>query len=222
MAEWLRRSISFSGYEWLVKGSDEPVGPGPNWFSDDQRFVWVDEAGQLHLRIGREGSAWQCAEVVSRESFGYGEHVFHLGGGAEAINENAVLGLFTWDTDPAFHNRELDIEIARWGDPQNANGQYVVQPYDAPGKLHRFSVLLDGMESSHRFDWRANEVLFSSRSESGSMIARWQYGGPDVPPHGNEQARINLWLFQGRPPSDGEQIEVVVRGFEFRPKEAMA
>lgn len=219
MAEWVRRTLSFSGHEWLVKGSDRLVGPGPNWFSDDEPFVWVDETGQLHLRIGRDGSAWQCAEVVSRQSFGYGEYVFHLAGGADEINENAVLGLFTWDTEPEFNNREIDIEVSRWGDPQNSNGQYVVQPYAAPGKMHRFPLALSGMGSSHRFEWRPGAIAFSSRSESGSMLARWRYEGPDVPPQGQENVRLNLWLFRGTPPSDGREVEVVVTGFEFRPLE---
>jgi len=28
-------------------------------------------------------------------------------------------------------------------------------------------------------------------------------------------AHINLWLFQGRPPKDGQEVEVVIRGFEY-------
>jgi hypothetical protein len=217
MGEWLRRTVFFSGHEWLVKGSDTEVGPGPNRFRDEARSVWVDDAGQLHLQISRVDGVWQCAEVVSRESFGYGEYVFHLCGGADEINENAVLGLFTWENEGAFNHREIDIEVSRWGDPGNANGQYVIQPYGTPGNMHRFPMNLRGVGSSHRFEWRSDWVDFSSRSESGSMLARWRYTGPDVPPRGQEHARMNLWLFQRNPPSDGKEVEVVVRRFEFRP-----
>ena len=111
------------------------------------------------------------------------------------------------------------MSISRWGDPQNSNGQYVVQPYAAPGKMHRFPLALSGMGSSHRFEWRPGAIAFSSRSESGSMLARWRYEGPDVPPQGQENVRLNLWLFRGTPPSDGREVEVVVTGFEFRPLE---
>jgi hypothetical protein len=31
------------------------------------------------------------------------------------------------------------------------------------------------------------------------------------------KARINLWLFQGRPVADGEETEVVIESFEFQP-----
>jgi hypothetical protein len=33
---------------------------------------------------------------------------------------------------------------------------------------------------------------------------------------------INLWCFQGRPPTDGEPVEVVIRAFTFTPLEATA
>ena len=42
--------ISFAGHSWSVKGSTEPIGPGPNLFSTRGENVWVDAAGQLHLR----------------------------------------------------------------------------------------------------------------------------------------------------------------------------
>jgi hypothetical protein len=29
---------------------------------------------------------------------------------------------------------------------------------------------------------------------------------------------INLWLFRGRPPKDGREVEVVVRNFAFTPE----
>jgi hypothetical protein len=48
----------------------------------------------------------------------------------DKLDPNMVLGLFTYDSDPAFNNREIDIEASRLGnaaDPTNA--QFVVQPY---------------------------------------------------------------------------------------------
>jgi hypothetical protein len=38
-----------------------------------------------------------------------------------------------------------------------------------------------------------------------------------VPPAGNGNARINLWLNGGAPPSDGEEVEVIIESFEFMP-----
>jgi hypothetical protein len=73
--------------------------------------------------------------VVLNRSLGYGTYTFVVRETA-GIDPNAVLGLFLWDP-VAFriHNRELDIEISRWGDPKNSNSQFVVQPYSRPGNL---------------------------------------------------------------------------------------
>ncbi|OAD23457.1 conserved hypothetical protein, secreted, partial [Candidatus Thiomargarita nelsonii] len=43
------RQIVFSDITWQVKSSVSPVGPGPNYFSEDN--VWLDENDWLHLKI---------------------------------------------------------------------------------------------------------------------------------------------------------------------------
>ena len=217
-----RRELLFSGYRWDPKSSREPVGPGPNYFAGDN--VWVDEASRLHLRVTRRGERWHCAEAICRETFGHGKYVFFLEPGMERQNENIVLGLFTWDTQPEHHNREIDIEFARWRDKANADAQYVVQPHDRPGNIHRFGSDLQGQRSAHSFDWRAQAVSFGSsrgdQLEPGSgadLIHSWVYTGEDIPPPGRENVRINLWLCSPDGPSDDEEAEVVVRRFLYLP-----
>lgn len=136
------RTLSFSGYEWKVKASRRPVGPGPNFFSDSLNNVWVDAQGSLHLRITHRKNRWYCAEVISQQSFGYGTYRFYLDTRVDKLDPNIVLGLFTWSDDPEFDHREIDIECARWGNADNdTNAQFVVQPYDIPEHRLRFSVL---------------------------------------------------------------------------------
>jgi hypothetical protein len=94
------RWLSFSGYDWWVKTSTGPVGPGPNYFSDSTNNVWLDGQGQLHLRITNRSNQWQCPELVSARTFGYGIYRFQLASPADNLNPNAVLGLFTWSDDP--------------------------------------------------------------------------------------------------------------------------
>jgi hypothetical protein len=48
-------------------------------------------------------------------------------------------------------------------------------------------------------------------------IGGWTYAGSDVPKAGGENVRLNLWLFQGQPPTNGEEAEVVVGSFSFLP-----
>jgi hypothetical protein len=208
------KTLFFSGYTWKVKSSDSLVGTGPNYFSDSSENVWIDEQGQLHLKITKRNEKWYCAEVVSEETFGYGTYRFYLASRIDQLNENVVLGLFTWDDDPAYNHREIDIEFARWGQVTNENAQFVVQPYYRPDNMYRFTIQLNGDNSTHSFDWRNNSITFQS---SYGHNESWSYTGQDIPPPGKENARINLWLFQGIPPSDGQEVEVVVAKFEFIP-----
>jgi len=213
------RTLSFSGYQWFVKGAASPVGPGPNYFGDGPDNVWVDADGSLHLRIAQKDGRWYCAEVGSKDSFGYGTYIFHLAPGADRIDPNAVLGLFTWETIPQHNNREIDIEISRWSQPDIDNCQFVIQPYERRENIHRFELALAGQPSTHSFEWRPQSVSFQSRlgDSEGAPLDSWTYTGPDLPAPGKENARINLWLFNGAPPSDGEAVEVVVTKFLHLP-----
>lgn len=217
------RTIEFSGYRWNVKASETRAGPGPNYFSNSQEDVWVDEEGHLHLRIAHRNSRWYCTEVFTADPLGYGVYTFTLGGRVDQLDRNVVLGLFTWDdTAPEHLYREIDIEFSRWGEEEAANAQFVVQPWDREGNRHRFHMTLEGEDSTHYFDWKEDSVQFSSHQgrppDLGSEIERWTYVGSDVPPAGIGNARMNLWLLDGTPPSDGQEVEVVIESFEFVPR----
>jgi hypothetical protein len=208
------RTIQFSGYLWQVKSSADVVGPGPNRFSDSAANVWVDGLGRLHLKLTRSKGRWYCAEVVNTQSLGRGRYTFELDSRVDAIDPNAVLGLFTWSDDPAFHNRELDVEFSRWGNAADpTNGQYVVQPYDRSGNLQRVTQQAVST-STQSFDWQASTVTFAG---SAATPSAWRYSGPDVPPPGSEHVRMNLWLYRGAPPANGKSVEVVVKRFMFTP-----
>lgn len=208
------RTLEFSGYTWEVKSSSGAVGPGPNVFSDSTGNVWVDGSGRLHLKITYSKGRWRCAEVINTQSLGLGRYTFQLDSAVDALDPNVVLGLFTWSDDPAYANRELDIEFSRWGqaaDPTNA--QYVVQPYDGAGHLQRVTQPAVSA-STYSFDWESGFVAFAGSTATPSA---WTYVGADVPPPGSEHARMNLWLFRGAAPSDGKAVEVVVKRFSFTP-----
>ena len=220
-----KRRIFFSGYEWWVKSSPYAVGPGPNLFSDSQSSVWVDETDQLHLKIDRKENLWRCAEVVSLSSFGYGTYRFYTKDGEASFNENAVFGLFTWNDEPDFNHREIDVEFSRWGNPLNLNAQFVVQPWEKSGNVRRFEEIENSGISLHQFRWHADRVEFESRSNvergvlgSGILTEKWVYSGDDLPMPGGETVRLNLWLLNGMPPSDDQSISGTVAGFEFLPE----
>jgi hypothetical protein len=218
------RTIKFSGLTWNVKSSEGEVGPGPNLFSANEDKVWVDAGGNLHLTISYDSTTgkWYCTEVFTQKPLGYGTYTFTTASPIDKLDKNAVLGLFTWDDNaPQYNYREIDIEFSKWGDDANDNSQYVVQPWDQAGNMYRFNTILEGLYSTHSFKWESNQVFFSSYQghipDPGSEIASWLYTGPDVPPSGKAHARINLWLFNGAPPSNGQAIEVVLEAFQYEP-----
>ncbi len=222
VAEAGLRTIRFYGYSWHVKAAETRTGPGPNYFSDEPAGVWVDKLGRLHLRIVKKGGRWYCSEVYSAKAFGYGTYTFTLASRVDRLDKNAVLGLFTWDDNaPEYNFREIDIEFSRWGDEAVANAQFVVQPWARTGNEHRFELALNSVFSTHSFQWNAGDILFSSHRGHapalGDAIETWSYAGADIPPAGAGNARINLWLMDGTPPSNGQGAEVVVESFRFTP-----
>jgi hypothetical protein len=204
--------LGFDGYQWLVKSSSRKIGPGPNLFTTANAWVAADG---LHLRISKINGKWNAAEVINAASLGRGTYSWTVKGDLNALDRNAVLGLFTWNDDPAFNHRELDVEFSRWsnaGDP--TNGQFVVQPDSTSGNLLRITQPSGVSSSTQSFTWRTSSVDFASSAASPST---WTYAGPDVPQPGGENARMNLWLFRGAAPSNGQPVEIVITSFAFTP-----
>ena len=218
------RFLSFSGYDWWVKNSAGLVGPGPNYFSDSTNNIWADTNGWLHLRITHRSNAWQCAEIVSARTFGTGHYRFELNSPADNLNPNVTLGLFTWSDDPAFTDREIDVECGRWNNAADTNNsQFVVQPYDATNHLVRYRVPTGLTNSTHLFVWETNRVSFQCQTGAYSAAATNLISSSvftnaaAVPQSGDENMRLNLWLFRGNPPTDTNEVEVVIKSFNFVP-----
>jgi hypothetical protein len=220
------RWIQFSGYDWWVKASPGLVGPGPNYFSDSTNNVWLDNQARLHVRITNRSNQWQCAEVVTGRTFGYGSYRFELESAVNDLNPSVVLGLFTWSDDPAYTHREIDVECGRWANPGDANNaQFVLQPWDWPNHLVRYPVPAALTNSTHCFDWETNRISYRALRGSYSpdppatnVISTWVFANAvDVPQTGDENVRINLWLFNGDPPTSGQDVEFIVKSFQFVP-----
>lgn len=216
------KTISFAGQTWYVKDAEWKADPGPCYYSDDPSDVWVDGSGRLHLKIVYRNYHWYCTEVWSQQTVGYGTYTFVLASPVDQLDRNAVLGLFTYDnTSSAYAHREIDIEFSRWGVASGPNAQYVVQPYTSPGHRYQFNLTLPGQYSTHQFNWQPGRVDFASYAGNQSppdpayQLSAYNHVDSDVPPPGQGNARINLWLFNGAAPSNGQEIEVVVSAFSF-------
>ena len=212
-------TIEFSGYTWDVRlGSESPQGPGNNYWSNSTENIWLDEEGQLHLKITYRNGKWYCPEIYSQESFGYGKYYFFVSSRVDELDKNVVGGLFTYLDD----NNEIDIEFSKWGEDNADNSQYVVQPYYHAGNTHRFNMQLNGDYSTHCIDWHQNYINFLSLHghyhtppDSGYIIDEWEYTGVDIPATSTEKVHLNLWLMNGNPPSDGQSAEMIIKKFEF-------
>ncbi|KPA10169.1 conserved hypothetical protein, secreted [Candidatus Magnetomorum sp. HK-1] len=215
--------ISFAGYNWMIKRKDFKYGPGPNLFSDDIENVWVDKENNLHLTIQEKKNKWLCTEIINKQSLGYGLYAVSTKGRVDLLDKNTILGLFTWDNNsPEDNYKEIDVELAKWGNEYDStNAQYVVQP-DNPDHLKRFNVDLSGkdiqdQELTFFIYWQPGKVQFSTYTGTieslGSVINKWEYNGDDVPVPGNEQFRFNLWLMNGAPPLKNQ--EVIITDFKW-------
>lgn len=212
------RVIQFSGYDWVVRTSnDNRVGPGPNYFSDSKDNVWVDDEGRLHLKIVQKGGAWYCAGVSLRRSLGYGSYIFYVSSNVSDLDQHAVAGLFTYMND----EEEIDIEFSKWSDPDNMDAQFAVQPSHIPGNKVRFNLDLLAEFSTHAFHWEPQTIEFASLQGHGiapgadNIIHQWTYTGQHIPPNSQERLKINLWLFRGQIPSDMSEQELIIERVEF-------
>jgi hypothetical protein len=210
-------TIQFAGMTWNVR--EGKGGPGPNRWSSSKESVWVDDQGRLHLQIRRIDGTWHCAEVWTRESFGYGDYVFQVASNVEHSDPNVVVGLFTYLDDA----HEIDIEFARWGVADHRPAQYVVQPGARPENRRQFRLGLKGASSTHRFHWRERSVLFQSYHghydappSKDHLIQEWTCTSRDIPKAGVEKLHINLWLDRGRPPTDGKDVELILKSVKIK------
>jgi hypothetical protein len=209
----------FSGYYWVAKTPTSKVGPGPNYFSSDS--VYVDTQGRLHLKITRIEGKWECAEVIMQGTLGYGTYRFYLDSPVDNLDPNVVLGMFTWSDDPAYNNREMDIEFARWGAARNNTGWYTVQPYNVVGNQISFFQPASMPQSIQILDWFADPLGDNRTAHFYSVAGTSSYATPyvehlfasGVPPTGGETVRMNLWLYQGRAPK--APTEIIINKVEF-------
>jgi hypothetical protein len=208
------KKLDFSGYEWLVRQTPGSPAGTPNQYASDN--VWVDEQGFLHLRIRKTPAGWTSAEVSLASSLGYGSYRFVVSD-ISCLEPPVVLAISSWDGSGP--DREMDIEISRWGELAGKNSQYVVQPYDVAANVVRF--LSPAGRLTYSFDWEPGRVAFrtvrgaGSRANANLVAAHVFTSG--VPSPGSETVRLNLYVFDDRRVRIQHGVEVIVEKFEYLP-----
>ena len=144
-------------------------------------------------------------------------------------------------------NSEIDIEFSKWNNPTDTLLlTYSAQPvlFENPviysertyHPIMKVSALKTN--TTHAFTWKQNEVTWVSYAGDnypGTLpLANWRFDATNQPrvkieggknslpivvpaPGTTTNARMNLWLLSGQAPSDGKEIEVVVKSFKFIP-----
>jgi len=210
------KTLQFAGYEWRVRDAPSERGGWTNRY--DSANAWTDDGGALHLRIAPSADGWTSAEAILTQSLGYGTYTFVVRD-LSGLPPAAVMGLLTWDDfagDQRF--REMAFEFSRWGDAENANAQFVVQPYYVPANVTRFQAPAGPL--THRLRWEVGRASFRTvrgkRAGNAPAVAEHAFTS-GIPVPGNETIRINLYVF-GQPPLKLPlPIEVVVESFEYLP-----
>lgn len=222
-------TVQFSGYIWDVRPA-ETGGPGPNRW--DPKSVRVDPQGRLHLRLNHRDGQWQCAEVSTQKSFGFGRYEFEVLGPLDTFDPNVVLGLFDYPHpgQGSDGTNEIDIEYSRWGKPSALPASATIYPATAaqaklgpPAASYAFPVPSGLSVTTQRFTRTAHSVRIQclrgqGRGSSGEY-ARWLFHpvNSQCLPQEPLPVHINLWLFQGHPPANGQELEVIIEKFSFVP-----
>jgi hypothetical protein len=208
--------LNFSGYDWTTSSGPIFHAGSRNFF--DPANVWTDERGALHLRISGSPGKWTAAEVKLTRSLGYGTYRFQLRE-VSHLEPSALLTLISWDgVGTESTRRELDVELGRWGELENTNVNYVVQPYYVPANIVAFRMPPGAY--THSFRWEPGQVMFSTVAGSGNtgdrVINRHVFTS-GVPSPGGESVRIALYVFhKGHIPLKNEN-EVIIDKFEYLP-----
>lgn len=239
------RTFVWSGFTWyVVSSNDTKCGPGPNYFSSTSNNVFVDGAGDLHLKITKVNNRFYCAELFTSQSVGYGLYTFYLSSRVDNMDKNAVLGLFTWNDVNCVTNAnsELDIEFTRWGDATDPNVlNYSIQPTNGGQETDRFitaPMTLINNYSLHTFNWSPTMISFASYQShtyppiQGNLISSWSFGLNHTPkskeecnsnpiiipdPQTQTTLNLNLWLDRGNYPSNNQEVEVVIHHIDYTP-----
>lgn len=216
-------TINWSGYTWYIRNGSSTPGPS-NW-SNSSNNVWVDGNGSLHLKITDDGGTWHSASIYLNRSLGLGNYRWYVGSRVDLLDHNVVASLYTHEDN----TREMNIQFSRWGiEGAQNNSRYAMQPQPPSTNMYNygFNLSLTGDYSTHAYTWSASQVLFRSlhghyATYPGDdyLISDWTYYNQAyIPPSpGAERTYVDLWLYQGVPPTNISNAELILTSFTFTP-----
>ncbi|XP_053206309.1 uncharacterized protein LOC128390584 [Panonychus citri] len=210
-------TIFWSGYHWRIKEGYRH--PGPNYFTSESVSL-INGTLSMLIKPLPDGN-WSSAEIYTVRSLGYGTYSWTISSETGNLPAQVTLGMFTWeDWAREVHNREIDIEFAKWGKPSDpTNAQFTLQPHRVKGNVKRLTVYPSSGSTRAEFTWSPCGVTFRLIKQG---ICYGQYlNHTDTKYHmsnGKEKVHINLWLWAGKPPdTKGQPVIVKFKSFTFTP-----
>jgi hypothetical protein len=205
--------LHFSGYDWNVRTIASDRGGLNNLYDGDN--AWTE-----HLRIKKRDGKWSCAEVELSRSLGYGTYIV-VADDTSHLEPSAVLSMNTFDDwGGEQHYREMDVEMSRWGDPDNDNNaQFAIQPFYVPGNVAPFAAPSGTLTSSLR--WESGKASFktvrgSSMSPGAPVVSEHVFTS-GVPSSGTELFQFLFYVVASDKSPLKDQNEVVIEKFEYFP-----
>lgn len=197
------RQINWSRMKWNVRSLEGRDYPGPNYWSDSIKNVWVDIYGRLHLKIVKYMGKWHCTEIYTASPVGHGTYTFNVYSNPANLANNVVGGLFYY----LDNQNEIDIEFSIWKNPFAKNTHYTVQGPDKGGSQGD----TNKSNTIHIFKWDSSKICFE-----GTDISPWIYTGSYFPKTGGV-LDLNLWLIDGMAPMNGKSQELILSKVEYNP-----
>ena len=118
--------------DWVIKEGG-PYGPGPNLWKPVSSIEYP-----IRLEITKQTDLYYCSELSTESTYGHGIYEWTFKGLNLEWDPNIVLGLFLYKIQPEGEDRinnnmgEIDIEFAKWQNPDNIDiGQFTIPPNTA-------------------------------------------------------------------------------------------
>jgi hypothetical protein len=212
------KPLHFSGYDWKVRTIAGDRGGLNNLYNGDN--AWTDKSGAMHLRIKKKEGRWSCAEAELTRSLGYGTYIVVVRDTTH-LEPAAVLSINTfddWGGDQ--HYREMDVEMARWGDASNKNNaQYGIQPFYVPGNVAPFAAPSGTL--THSMHWESGRASFKtvrgSSMRPGVPVVSEHVFTSGIPSPGQETLQFLFYVIASDKNPVQKENEVVIEKFEYLP-----
>lgn len=204
-------TINFSNYEWSVKKDVEK-----NLFASTTDAIFLDQDGNLNLKVLQSNNIWKSTEVKLPQSLGYGVYNFEIKTSSADLDTKLVNSALIYQDD----SHAFNLGLSKWLDPSAPYAaSFDVEPADAEGNHFPFQPLSPASEFvNYRMNWTKTQIQFDARVNDAVIAsASFKYKGKFNFAPGNESVVLKHWIFNATAPADQHEHAMVIKSFSFTP-----